>query len=338
MCFKQFKLSNLDFAHKAALYFLLGMFCFSDVYSQTTDVIYEDVILLKSLKRVRGNIVDSIPGVSVDIRLHNQVTTTVMRENIYRIIREPYQDTNDNRKKSKSTILYEDVILLSDAQVLRGIITDSIPGESVTIRLHNDSINNVSRDDIVKILRERRRNYPKAEVDDQNDKSGPANTKTGGPVGIIELGYGNGRDNDPNNSFRLNGIIAANMQGVASLGAGLGMRYASQDDALALPLFIDFRLSPLKGRTSPFIAFSMGSSIQTAEGADFFSGTMIHVQGGIELAKTGKSGIMLSIGYEEFDIHRIETAQSNIPFGVFSSERLRAHTIQTLTFNVAFKF
>jgi hypothetical protein len=191
---------------------------------------------------------------------------------------------------------------------------------------------------VVKILREPRRNYPKTSPDDQSDKSGPSNVKSGGPVGIIELGYGSGRDDDPNNSFRLNGIIAANMQGVASLGVGLGIRYVTEDDELVLPLFFDFRLSPLKGRTSPFIAFSMGSSIQTAEGADFFSGTMIHAQGGIELAKSGKSGIMFSIGYEEFDIHRIETAQVNIPFGVFNSERLRAHTIQTLTFNVAFKF
>ncbi len=257
-----------------------------------------------------------------------------MREDINKILREPHQENAVCTKKAnKPRVEFEDVILLTSAEALRGKITKNIPEKSVTILLNDQTSRTVERSEISQILKEKKRYYasktgPKSSVATEQNKG------NGGVLqGIIELGSSFGFRENELSPIQINIIAAAGFSGFGSVGGKFGLRCIADGDKLLLPIFADFRVSPFDNKVSPFAGIRLDTTVQTAEGTDYFSGLFFHAQMGLEIAKRKKSGVMLSVGFEQFNVQKKEV--SGILFPVI---RVKTRSVQTLTVNIAFRF
>jgi hypothetical protein len=219
--------------------------------------------------------------------------------------------------------------------VLRGKITENIPEKSVTILLNDQTSRTVERSEISQILKEKKRYYASKTESKTAVSASAQDSDSDAKMQIyLELGYGFDFSENEMSPIRINFIPAAGFNGFGSVGGGLGLRYIGDQDKLLLPLFADFRVSPFDNKISPFAGFSMGSTIQTAEGTDIFSGVFIHAQMGLEIAKRKNSGVMFSVGFEQFNVQEQELYTGFL----YPITRVITRSVQTLTFNVAFRF
>ncbi|NEN24297.1 hypothetical protein G3O08_12360 [Cryomorpha ignava] len=89
-------------------------------------------------------------------------------------------------------------------------------------------------------------------------------------------------------------------------------------------------------KISPVFVLGLGGSFQpNLEWAN--TGPILMLKGGISIKNSGKSSVMITIGYENFDIlNTVENRRGNFFTGFGPSET--RETIRTLTLNFAVAF
>ena len=181
-----------------------------------------------------------------------------------------------------------DVVYLKNGSVIRGMIIEQVPNESLKIQTRDGSVFVYAISEVEKITKEEDRATPEARGVQRSAqpseyvRSGFVNTTSLG----IGLGVGNysgtvqstlgtsnlGGKNASNNYVRLetvNGLWMAD--GVISLGLGVGLEYymkstSTYSDVISsshgqIPIFIDIRAIPIQGKLSPSFIIQAGYSI-----------------------------------------------------------------------------
>ncbi len=235
-------------------------------------------------------------------------------------------------KQVRAQSNYWDVIMLKSAEVVRGTITDSIPAESVTILAGDSLSRTIPHEEIALITKEvKRYAFTKKEV---IAKKSYSTERSAYYQGILSAGFG--FPLSESSVFNVNFINGFGFSDVLSLGVGIGLRLPLAREEVIMPLFFDMRIRPMNTRVSPVFVLGLGGSFQpNLEWEN--TGPILMLKGGVSIKNSGKSSVMVTIGYENFDIlNAPENRISNIYRGFGSSEN--RVTIRTLTLNFAVAF
>ena len=173
---------------------------------------------------------------------------------------------------------FEDVVYLKNGSIIRGIIIEQVPNQSIKIQ-SDRNVFFFRLDEIERITKEP--------------------IKGGGSSltyrGIIELGtqfpvgdFGLAR-------WKFNFINGIQFNPHFSFGLGTGLRYYYKDEVNAwlVPIFVDFRVNITKDYTTPYIALGSGYSFEASKNFNdvgFFLNTNV----GISLGST----VNVGVGYE----------------------------------------
>lgn len=232
---------------------------------------------------------------------------------------------------AKAQTKYWDVIMLKDAEVIRGTITDSIPATSVTILAGDSLSRTVARDSIQLITKEvRRKAYTQQSQWEDKDYSELVYYR-----GILGAGFGFGLGTP--GSFKINFVNSFEFYEVVSFGFGVGVRLPFENEGIVLPLFLDIRARLMRSRVAPFIALGIGMCFQPDQDFDN-TGGIIAPEIGISIKKSGKSNVMLTVGFESFDIYNSENRQSFNTIHRYTISDRTNQNIKTLTLNLAIGF
>lgn len=234
---------------------------------------------------------------------------------------------------------YWDVILLNSAEVVRGTITDSIPGESVTILAGDSLSRTIPKADIHLMSREVRRIvYTRKKNQTQKGRT----DSSAYYQGVISGGFGIGMDNP--SGVRLNFINGFGSNELWSLGAGVGLRMPLEREVAVIPLFLDLRIRFSRNHISPIMVLGVGPCFQPSQEWDN-TGPVAIAEAGISIKKSGKSSVLLTVGIESYDVlNPVESRVSlssnyGSPIPVINvSPSFKHENIQTLTLNLAVAF
>lgn len=234
---------------------------------------------------------------------------------------------------------YEDVILLQSAEVLRGQISENVPGGDVSIVLRDGTLRVVPRVEIVKILREPKRiskKVPDTPVATDTPKSTELSSRNGNTSyqGFLGLGFGLiPAEEEYKNVIKLNFINGISLGEGFSIGVGTGARIIPSQDLAAIPLFGDIRLSLPRMKVAPMVAFGAGTLFHPRLDWNL-EGRLVYFEMGLRFNGSGKSGVILSVSYENFTVAEPFTRRSFL----FSFETFRPKEISAISLNLAFAF
>jgi len=186
---------------------------------------------------------------------------------------------------------YPDVVYLKNGSIIRGIIIEQIPNQSIKIQTADGSIFVYRIDEIEKLAIEQpqvrtRRSLPERGSGLQS-----------GYKGIVEMGYQSGTGNYGMDRFQFNFINGGQIGPYFSLGFGTGLRYYFDSEAALIPFFADFRVNFIDFRVSPYFSLDVGYSFDATnnfEGVGFLLNPTV----GASFKISRRSAINVGLGYE----------------------------------------
>lgn len=176
----------------------------------------------------------------------------------------------------------QEVVYLKNGSVVRGVIIEQIPGESLKIQTADGSIFAYKMAEVEKMTKEKNPYAaPKRRI----------NNLAAGYKGFIDFGY----------TFDLSDYDAAKIEFMTShgyqfspyfyLGAGIGLHYYTGIEDISVPLFANVRANMMTGNVTPFVDGKIGYSLGEVDGF-YFSPSL-----GCRIAVAERTGINLSLGY-----------------------------------------
>lgn len=212
-----------------------------------------------------------------------------------------------------------EVLHLKNGSMIKGMIIEQVPNESVKIRTSDGSVFVYPLSEVEKITKE-------VAVDASMNQEahttglGQSNRDRSGFVNYTELCYGLGVGNftgeityysSATNNYTaknsadyirlttVNGFALAD--GMVSTGIGLGVEYYYESEDLQLPIFADIRLIPLSG-ISPMVIVQGGYSVSVSGNA----GSGMELAGGIGLdlpiSKSSSFIFTLLYDYQKYSV------------------------------------
>ena len=190
----------------------------------------------------------------------------------------------------------EDIVYLKNGSVIRGIVVEQVPNQSIKIQTIDRNIFVFKFDEIEKITKEIANN--KNGID--HEKS---DLKTNGYMNLTETfycpGYGELKFGDVSMSnignyssgFRV--VNGYQFNEYFSLGVGLGID--KNNYSTLLPITFDGRATLIKGKTSPVFSAIVGYSVSLA---DAKGGFIVNPQFGIKTHISNKLAYLFNIGYK----------------------------------------
>lgn len=176
----------------------------------------------------------------------------------------------------------QEVVYLKNGSVVRGVIIEQIPGESLKIQTADGSIFAYKMADVEKMTKEKNPFAPKQKI----------GNLTAGYKGFIDFGY----------TFDLSDYDAAKIEFMTShgyqfnpyfyLGLGVGLHYYTGTEDISVPLFANVRANMMKGAVVPFVDGRIGYSLGDDVDGFYFSPSL-----GCRVAVAERAGINLSLGY-----------------------------------------
>ncbi len=158
--------------------------------------------------------------------------------------------------------MLQEVVYLKNGSVIKGVIVEQIPNESIKIRTNDGSIFAYQMSDVEKITKEevyqsRNRSY--------NAYNNAPRNKT--PLdldvhyrGFVDLGFTIGTGGGAFNRLDLTTSHGVQIFPQLFVGAGVGLSYFYDLSSLAMPIFADIRTDILNSKTTPFVDFKIGYS------------------------------------------------------------------------------
>lgn len=186
---------------------------------------------------------------------------------------------------------YQDVVYLKNGSIIRGMIIEQVPNQSIKIETADRSVFFFKLEEIEKFTREPAsgRQSPLAR--------GEGGVWSPGFIRITELGYEGGTGRYGINRFKFNFINSYQFTPHFSAGLGTGFRYYIDADIFALPILTDLRATILKGPISPYFALGLGYTLDTKnrfEGMGFLVSPNI----GANFRISERNTVNVGIGYE----------------------------------------
>ena len=221
---------------------------------------------------------------------------------------------------------YQDVVYLKNGSVIRGVIIEQVPNESIKIETADRSIFVYKMDEIQKLTKEEK---TVAKV----DNLAPVNESEGlqrGYRGIAELGYQFGLGDYGMDRLKINMINGGQISPYFFIGGGVGLRYYFDADAALIPVFVHARANVLDKKVSPYFALSIGYAFNASN--DFEAvGLLVSPSSGVTFNVSERVALNVGLSYEmqsmEFydydyyygyqsDIYRKNSGALSIDFGL----------------------
>lgn len=213
-----------------------------------------------------------------------------------------------------------EVVHLKNGSMIKGMIIEQVPNESIKIQTSDGSVFVYQMSEIEKITKEVVLEKSTGSV---SKSAVPLNRDRSGYVNVTELSYGVGmgdysgiatvggssfdfQDANNDNYVRVttsNGIGL--LDGMMSVGLGVGLEYYLNSKALQLPVYADIRLMPIAGDYSPSVILQGGYSVAIQEvggtvnnvgasgnGLEFAAGI------GMDAAISNRSSLLFSLLYD----------------------------------------
>ena len=182
---------------------------------------------------------------------------------------------------------YQDVVYLKNGSIIRGIIIEQVPNQSIKIETADRNVFVYQMDEIERLTKELR-------------QGGDTRKNTGmklGYKGIVEWGYQVGIGDYGMNRLKLDIINSEQINPYFSLGLGTGARYFFDAEAVVIPIYVDIRANLINRTVSPYLSLGIGKSFEATnrfEGVGFFFNHTF----GVSFKVANKSAINVGIGYE----------------------------------------
>lgn len=200
---------------------------------------------------------------------------------------------------------YEDVLLMKDGGITRGIILERIPGKSVKIQIGHKNIVVIPVDEIEKITREKF---------EGNENSNTFFPKGSGYAAQLDIGYDQGGSHEDLNRLHINLMNGYRFGPYFTAGAGLGLRYYTAPRDILVPVFASLKINFLKKRISPFLMLNAGYSFDSSNEDEKIRfqgvGYMVNPSAGFNVFIRGKSYLSLGIGYEFQQFNLVDASAS----------------------------
>lgn len=180
---------------------------------------------------------------------------------------------------------YEDVVYLKNGSVIRGVVVEQVPYQTLKIQTKDGNIFAYNFSDIEKITKEM-----------------PLTTQFNKPkryFGLVELGFA------PSvNGFEPLRISATIINGYRilpqfAIGVGVGIQgYAIDCKNMTIPFFAHFRSDFLNKKASPFIAFNIGYNFSVLSKHEYFyRGLMMEPSLGVSFNVGSKYRMTVGLGF-----------------------------------------
>ena len=200
---------------------------------------------------------------------------------------------------------YQEVVYLKNGSVIRGVIIEQIPNQSVKIQTSDGNIfvyelsqvEKITKEQVMAPVQQRYTNtyVPRERVVREPRASlGPQDAFLPTPCykGFFDFGYTVGVGDYGEGRVTMSTTHGAQIIPYLYIGAGMGFNYFYESGCWNLPIYADFRSNFLKGRITPFVDFRLGYSVGDA------SGLYISPSVGCNFGFGRKSGFSVSLGYE----------------------------------------
>lgn len=181
---------------------------------------------------------------------------------------------------------YTETIYLKNGGIIKGMIIEQIPDESVKIMTKDQNVFVFRFEEISKITKE---------VPSRHNWNSKSTTISSGYKGFVDLGYtigvGDGRyagriDFTTSHGYQINPYIY--------LGIGSGVNYFCEEgaDEWSFPLFANPRANLLDGPITPFVDVKIGYTF-----GDLVKGFYLSPSLGVRFALSDRNAINFSAGY-----------------------------------------
>ncbi|MDC8001627.1 hypothetical protein POV26_11305 [Aequorivita todarodis] len=188
---------------------------------------------------------------------------------------------------------YQDVVYLKNGSIIRGVVIEQVPNESIKIETADKSIFVYQMDEIQKITKEEK---PIARVES------PASTSEGeglqsGYRGIAEFGYQFGLGTYGMDRLKINLINGGQISPYFFIGGGTGLRYYFDAEAALIPVFVHARANVLDKKVSPYFALSVGYTFNASN--DFETvGLLVSPATGVTFNVSESVALNVGLSYE----------------------------------------
>ena len=155
----------------------------------------------------------------------------------------------------------QEVVYLKNGSVIKGVIVEQVPNESIKIRTNDGSVFAYQMSDVEKITKEELYQTRYNAYNNASRNGAPMRNRT--PIefevhyrGLVDLGVTAG------DYMRLEFTTSHGVQIIPQLfvGAGVGLSYFYEFGSLAMPIFADIRTDILNSKITPFVDFKIGYS------------------------------------------------------------------------------
>lgn len=206
----------------------------------------------------------------------------------------------------KAQIGYEDAVYLKNGSIVRGIIIEQIPNQSIKIQTRDRNIFVYKMEEIEKITKENT-GYKKSEADAAEIKKHPY---SGFSIGVeMGVGSGTGTDNMEEGIASAHALIGYMHQSIFTAGilAGFNMWGVAQNQEplSLLDCSFAFRLFPLRSRFTPFLSADAGYAVESAN-TGVSGGITYNLGVGGRINFTQKRGLNLCLAYKAQRLHQTE--------------------------------
>lgn len=210
-----------------------------------------------------------------------------------------------------------DTIYLKNGSVIKGIISELIPNESIKVQTRDGSLFVYQWNEVSKITRGLQQNTSTTTINKENffnfEKINP------GLRGIIEAGYTAGNNNC--GRFEFTPALGYRINSYLFLGAGAGLNYYTTSDVLMLPMYGDIRgFLPLESSIHPYLDIKPGYSFHLSKNTTT-NGFYINFTAGIEISHftvgIGYASQKLTTSFDDWGSFSVSTGGFSIKIGTF---------------------
>jgi len=183
----------------------------------------------------------------------------------------------------------QEVVYLKNGNIVRGVIIEQIPNESLKIQTADGSVFAYKMNEVQKITKEQ------AISGNYYSKGNMGNNRgiSSGYRGFVDLGYTLGSGEYKIGRIEFSTSHGYQINPYIFVGAGAGYNYFCTNDADAhgIPVFAHARSEFLRNAISPFFDFKIGYSFLDTDGLYFSPSVGCHIQ------VSSSIGLNVSFGY-----------------------------------------
>lgn len=200
---------------------------------------------------------------------------------------------------SNAQTSYNEVVYLKNGSMIKGVIIEQIPNESLKIKTVDGSIFVYKISEVEKITKEETtavapRTYPTHSYKAGKEARREARRTLKGYKGFVDAGYTFDLDDyyyDNMNRIEISTTHGYQFNNYFFVGGGVALDYYTDADLYAVPIFANFRANFINKKITPFGDFKLGYTAGDVEGV--YLSTAI----GVRFTMAKKTAINLRLEY-----------------------------------------